>query len=154
MPFKVLDAPALADDFYLNLLDWSSQNIISVGLNTDVYLWNSFTANVTKLMSLEKDDSVASVRWSGRGGHLAVGTTRGPVQSWEAVASKKLRTLGAHEARVGVLAWCGPLLASGSRDKSILLHDLRSKRASEHKLNGHKQEVRECGCVVLPLSIT
>jgi cell division cycle 20-like protein 1 (cofactor of APC complex) len=24
-PFKVLDAPALADDFYLNLVDWSSQ---------------------------------------------------------------------------------------------------------------------------------
>jgi cell division cycle 20-like protein 1 (cofactor of APC complex) len=25
-PFKVLDAPALQDDFYLNLVDWSSQN--------------------------------------------------------------------------------------------------------------------------------
>lgn len=24
LPFKVLDAPSLKDDFYLNLLDWSS----------------------------------------------------------------------------------------------------------------------------------
>jgi cell division cycle 20-like protein 1 (cofactor of APC complex) len=24
MPFKVLDAPQLQDDFYLNLVDWSS----------------------------------------------------------------------------------------------------------------------------------
>ena len=32
-PFKVLDAPALADDFYLNLVDWSSQNILAQGLS-------------------------------------------------------------------------------------------------------------------------
>jgi len=27
IPFKVLDAPALQDDFYLNLLDWSESNL-------------------------------------------------------------------------------------------------------------------------------
>lgn len=31
-PYKVLDAPALQDDFYLNLLDWSPLNYIGVGL--------------------------------------------------------------------------------------------------------------------------
>lgn len=36
-PFKVLDAPALQDDFYLNLLDWSSTNILTVGLGVSVY---------------------------------------------------------------------------------------------------------------------
>ena len=40
MPFKVLEAPALQDDFYLNLIDWSAQNYIAVGLATSVYLWN------------------------------------------------------------------------------------------------------------------
>jgi hypothetical protein len=30
-PFKVLDAPSLQDDFYLNLVDWSSNNILAVG---------------------------------------------------------------------------------------------------------------------------
>lgn len=34
IPFKVLDAPELQDDFYLNLVDWSSQNVLSVGLGT------------------------------------------------------------------------------------------------------------------------
>ena len=29
-PFKVLDAPALQDDFYLNLVDWSSHNVLAV----------------------------------------------------------------------------------------------------------------------------
>lgn len=32
VPFKVLDAPNLQDDFYLNLLEWSSSNILSVAL--------------------------------------------------------------------------------------------------------------------------
>jgi cell division cycle 20-like protein 1 (cofactor of APC complex) len=39
-PFKVLDAPALQDDFYLNLIDWGSQNFLAVGLASNVYLWN------------------------------------------------------------------------------------------------------------------
>jgi cell division cycle 20-like protein 1, cofactor of APC complex len=35
-PFKVLDAPNLQDDFYLNLVDWSSTNCLSVGLSSCV----------------------------------------------------------------------------------------------------------------------
>ena len=31
-PYKVLDAPDLSDDFYLNLVDWSSTNILAVAL--------------------------------------------------------------------------------------------------------------------------
>lgn len=31
-PYKVLDAPALQDDYYLNLVDWSSLNDLVVGL--------------------------------------------------------------------------------------------------------------------------
>ena len=41
MPYKVLDAPALQDDFYLNLIDWGPQNFLAVGLASNVYLWNA-----------------------------------------------------------------------------------------------------------------
>jgi hypothetical protein len=34
------------DDFYLNLVDWSQQNILSVGLGTCVYLWSACTSQV------------------------------------------------------------------------------------------------------------
>ena len=34
------------DDFYLNLVDWSSQNVLSVGLGACVYLWSAFTSQV------------------------------------------------------------------------------------------------------------
>lgn len=52
VPFKVLDAPALQDDFYLNLVDWSSQNILAVGLGSCVYLWSACTSKVTKVGTL------------------------------------------------------------------------------------------------------
>lgn len=31
-PYKILDAPNLCDDFYLNLVDWSSSNVLAVAL--------------------------------------------------------------------------------------------------------------------------
>jgi cell division cycle 20-like protein 1 (cofactor of APC complex) len=31
-PYKILEAPMLKDDFYLNLIDWSHSNQIAVGL--------------------------------------------------------------------------------------------------------------------------
>ena len=46
MVVQVLDAPLLQDDFYLNLVDWSSQNILAVGLGSSVYLWSAFTSKV------------------------------------------------------------------------------------------------------------
>lgn len=49
IPFKVLDAPELQDDFYLNLVDWSSLNVLSVGLGTCVYLWSACTSQVVPL---------------------------------------------------------------------------------------------------------
>jgi hypothetical protein len=32
VPERILDAPNLIDDYYLNLLDWSVDNVVSVGL--------------------------------------------------------------------------------------------------------------------------
>jgi cell division cycle 20-like protein 1 (cofactor of APC complex) len=52
VPFKVLDAPALQDDFYLNLVDWSANNVLAVGLGSCVYLWSATTSQVTKLYDL------------------------------------------------------------------------------------------------------
>ena len=61
-PYKVLDAPELADDFYLNLVDWGSMNILGVGLGSSVYMWDANTLKVIKLCDLV-DDTVTSVSW-------------------------------------------------------------------------------------------
>ncbi|KAJ8409421.1 hypothetical protein AAFF_G00228220 [Aldrovandia affinis] len=145
IPFKVLDAPELQDDFYLNLVDWSSLNVLSVGLGTCVYLWSACTSQVTRLCDLSVEgDSVTSVGWSERGNLVAVGTHKGLVQIWDAAAGKKLSTLEGHTARVGALAWNADQLSSGSRDRMILQRDIRTPPLqSERRLQGHRQEV--CG---------
>lgn len=143
IPFKVLDAPALQDDFYLNLLDWSESNLLSVGLSSCVYLWSAANGKVFKVCDLGSDDMVTSVGWSKRGSHLGVGTNLGEVHIWDINKVKKVRTLDGHTARVGTLAWGQDCMATGSRDKSILLRDVRSPRGFYERLNGHKQEV--CG---------
>ncbi|KAH3920664.1 hypothetical protein HBI56_013390 [Parastagonospora nodorum] len=142
VPYKVLDAPDLADDFYLNLVDWGSQNILGVGLGSCVYMWNSSSGRVTKLCELG-DDSVTSVNWIQRGSHIAIGTNRGQVQIWDAQTQRRLRTMMGHTARVGALAWNEHILTSGSRDRTIYHRDVRQPDQWLRKLVGHKQEI--CG---------
>ncbi|CAE7340626.1 FZR1 [Symbiodinium natans] len=143
VPFKVLDAPQLQDDFYLNLVDWSSANVLSVGLSNCVYLWSACTSRVTKLCDLGPDDTVTSVAWTQRGAHLAVGTNKGEVQIWDSTQCRKMRTMSGHLGRVGTMAWNGFVLSTGSRDHHILHRDVRQPAPFMSKLHGHRQEV--CG---------
>lgn len=147
-PFKVLDAPALADDFYLNLVDWSAQNVLAVGLGSCVYLWSACTSKVTRLVDFGEDGHVCSVGWSQRGTYLSVGTDKGDVQIWDAAKCKKIRTMTGHKSgngggRVGCMAWSRHILATGSRDRSVLLRDVRSQDHFQTRLLGHRSEV--CG---------
>ncbi|XP_014495240.1 protein FIZZY-RELATED 3 [Vigna radiata var. radiata] len=142
-PHKVLDAPSLQDDFYLNLVDWSSQNVLAVGLGTCVYLWSASNSKVTKLCDLGPYDGVCSVQWTREGSFISIGTNLGQVQVWDGTQCKKVRTMGGHQTRTGVLAWNSRILASGSRDRNILQHDMRVSGDFISKLVGHKSEV--CG---------
>ena len=146
-PFKVLDAPQLQDDFYLNLVDWSRANMLAVGLGSCVYLWNASTGKVTKLCDLSADaaraDVVTSVAWTQRGSFLAVGTHRGDVQLWDWTAGRCVRTLTGHRARACSLAWHAHSLCSGSRDKSILQRDVRAPGDFVTRMQAHRSEV--CG---------
>jgi cell division cycle 20-like protein 1, cofactor of APC complex len=84
---QVLDAPSLLDDFYLNLVDWSSQNMLAVGLGTCVYLWSASNSKVTKLCDLGPRDSVCAVHWSREGSYLSIGTGLGDVQVYSSFSS-------------------------------------------------------------------
>ncbi|KAK4250195.1 quinon protein alcohol dehydrogenase-like superfamily [Corynascus novoguineensis] len=142
VPIKVLDAPNLAEDFYLNLMDWGSSDVLAVGLGTGVFMYNAQNGKVAKLCTLE-DDKVTSVSWIQKGTHIAVGTKKGLVQIWDAQKFKRLRTMTGHTARVGSLAWNAHILSTGSRDRTILHRDVRAPDQWVKQLTGHKQEV--CG---------
>ena len=76
-PLKVLDAPALQNDYYLNVIDWSYQNFVGVGLTSSVYLWNGANSKVSKLCDLYNDDTVCAVSFSDKSPQIAVGSSSG-----------------------------------------------------------------------------
>ncbi|KAG5643202.1 hypothetical protein DXG03_001364 [Asterophora parasitica] len=150
-PYRVLDAPDLADDFYLNLVDWSSTNVLGVGLGSCVYLWTAHNAAVSKLCDLA-EDTISSVSWvqkgaetSPQGTTLAVGTLTGRLHIYDASTLQLQRTYhSAHAQRIGALAWNAHVLSSGSRDRSVHHRDVREATTRPFKrCTGHRQEV--CG---------
>ena len=144
-PTRILDAPDMLDDYYLNLLAWSSANVLAVALSQTLYLWSASTGAIAELTNVESEpeDYISSVAWREGGQHIAVGTNSQFVQLWDGEANKQLRNLGGHGARVGALAWNGSLLASGSRDTTVLIHDVRIANHCVGALRSHSQEV--CG---------
>ena len=145
-PVRILDAPEMLDDYYLNLLSWSSTNTLAVALSQCVYLWDASSGSIKELMNVDADpeDYISSVSWIQQGGtHLAVGTNTNMVQLWDVQAGKQVRSLDGHSARVGALAWNGHILTSGSRDTTIINHDVRIQNHIVGKMCQHTQEV--CG---------
>jgi len=149
-PVRILDAPDMLDDYYLNLMSWGANNVMAVGLAQTVYLWDAATAGIKELMTLSaEDDYVSSVSWIQQGGsHIAVGTASNVVQLWDVQAGKQVRSLRGHSARVGALAWNDHILTSGSRDTTILNHDVRIQNNVVGTMRQHSQEV--CGLAWSP----
>lgn len=87
---QVLDAPELMDDYYLNLLDWSSGNTLAVALGKTVYLWNATSGEIEELMQTQgEEDHITSVSFVEEGNFLAIGTNSATVQIWDVAAMKQ-----------------------------------------------------------------
>ncbi|NWH58354.1 CDC20 protein, partial [Geococcyx californianus] len=144
MPDRILDAPEIRNDYYLNLIDWSALNYLAVALDTSVYLWNNTSGEIIKLLEMENTaDYVSSVSWIKEGNYLAVGTSSAEVQLWDIQQQKRLRNMTSHSSRVGCLSWNNYILSSGSRCGHIHHHDVRVAEHHVATLAGHTQEV--CG---------
>lgn len=142
-PERVLDAPGLVDDYYLNLLDWSSGNQVAIGLERSVYVWSAESGTVSSLLECDPSTYIASVKWSGDGAYVAAGLGSGEVQIWDVEEGTKLRSMYGHESRVGVMGWNKHVLSTGARSGLVFNHDVR---VAEHKiaeLVSHTSEV--CG---------
>ncbi|KAL7901929.1 WD40-repeat-containing domain protein [Trichoderma sp. SZMC 28014] len=142
-PERVLDAPGLIDDYYLNLLDWSSGNQVAIGLERSVYVWSADEGSVSCLMETTPDTYISSVKWSEDGAYVGVGLGTGEVQIWDVAESQKIRSMFGHDTRVGVMGWSKHLLSTGARSGLVFNHDVR---VAEHKiaeLVSHTSEV--CG---------
>lgn len=142
-PERVLDAPGLLDDYYLNLLDWSSGNQIAIGLERNVYIWSADTGAVNCLLETSPDTYVSSVKWSGDGAYVSVGLGTGEVQIWDVEEGTKLRSMYGHDTRVGVMGWYKHTLSTGARSGLVFNHDVRIAQHKVAELVSHTSEV--CG---------
>jgi cell division cycle protein 20 (cofactor of APC complex) len=116
-----------------------------------VYLWDASTGGINELMNVDTDpnDYISSVSFIQQGGtHLAIGLGSNAVQLWDVEAGKKVRTMQGHSGRVGALAWNNHVLSSGSRDTTVLNHDVRIQNHIIGKMSHHSQEV--CGLAWSP----
>jgi cell division cycle protein 20 (cofactor of APC complex) len=145
VPEKILDAPEYLNDFYLNLIDWSSTNNLAVALNKDLYIWNAATKDIYQLFSMDENsrDYISSVSWIQKGNILAVGNSKNTIELWDVNKKVCLRQMKSHKNRVGALAWNSHQLSSGSRTGEIHSHDVRIAQHHTSTLKLHSQEV--CG---------
>jgi len=146
LPYLQLDAPGLIDDFYLNLLSWSEDNILAIGLGSAVYLWNAQTRAVECLVDFGDQNSIASVKWCPSHGcthYVAVGTNSN-VLVFDALTKQQVYSL-AGRARASALAWNDKqhILTVGFRDGMILNVDNRTAARRLSNFAGHNGEV--CG---------
>lgn len=125
MPYKILDAPSLLDDYYLNLLDWSSDNNIGIGLDNVVYIWSATNNKAYKAYSAESNEFISSLSWSENSRYLAIGESQGNIKLFDAETHRLIADIPGHSCRVSSLAWNDWLLSSGSRDKTVLHRDIR-----------------------------
>ena len=149
-PFRILDAPNLVDDFYLNLLDWGKENIIAVALSDELYLWNDNNAKSSLLMTYESNNTtsedsftnnITSLSWMQNGLFLGIGLPDGNIQFWDINKKIKIREIEAHNNRVSCLSWNDYILSSGSKDRYIKNFDIRMKCPEISKIKRHKQEI-------------
>jgi len=71
-PIRILDAPDISNDYYLNILDWSSKNVLAIGLGEKVYLFNPQSGRVKMLLS-SRNKVVTSLKFVHNGSTLAIG---------------------------------------------------------------------------------
>ena len=143
--FKILDAPGIEDDFYLNLLDWGEQ-CLAISLKPDVYIQNPNTSFIKTLQQgYENGGGATSLAWKPGSSILAVGKDTDHLnvtQIWDLEKMRVLRTMQNHTDRVSSLAWNENILSTGSKDSKIINYDMRKKEALS-VMHGHKKEV--CG---------
>jgi cell division cycle 20-like protein 1 (cofactor of APC complex) len=137
-PYKVLSLPGLQDDFYINLLDWSSNNLIAAGVGESAYVWSA--NNNSKVVRLcNWPCLVSSVSFMAGGQLVGFANNNSEIVVKDIGKNKSVyKSFGEHSGRVGSLDFSGACMASGGRDGRVVIHDIRSGH-SVFRYEGHSQ---------------
>ncbi|NWI20495.1 CD20B protein, partial [Crypturellus soui] len=145
LPFEPevrLHVAGLRNDYYLNILDWSHENLLALALGPAAHVWNGRTLQSTERIDLNSSFKyISSLAWIKEGTCLAIGTSDGEVQLWDIETKKRLRNMFGHLSVVGALSWNHYILSSGSRLGSIHHHDVRVAQHRVGTLCQSKQNI-------------
>jgi len=91
-PYKILEAPNLQDDFYLNLIDWSDNNQIAVALDSALYIWSGCSTDVHRLYETSQiNDYICSVSFCDDN-KIAFGNSNGQIKVYDVLKKKRINT--------------------------------------------------------------
>ena len=145
--YKVLDAPNLRDDFYLKLVDWSKQNIVSVGLENKLYTWNAKYSDVSFISELPEENYYSSLSFNNNGQYLISCSNEGIIFIKDIEKETDENIINALSN--GRICSISPMnlnpniISFGSKDLKIKTIDLRSKINPILNYSGHEREI--CG---------
>lgn len=134
-PYRILDAPGIIDDFYINVLDWHDTNIY-IGLGSSVYSYNTDTRRVSEIITL-KEGYVSCIKANKT---LAIGTSEGSVYLMN--DDIEIGRYKCDTSRVSALDWNGSVLSAGSKNGKIVHYDTLNKRITS-EIAAHDGEI--CG---------
>lgn len=139
-PFKILDAPGMMDDYYLNLLDWTEEDLVTIGLGDTVYTYNYQTKAVGDIFT--GSSYISSIKSSKS--IISLALSNGEIILYDTHRQTESCRFKQHDKRIASLAWSENLLYSGDKEGKIICRDIRT---SEYLvLSGHTQEI--CGLSV------
>ena len=153
----MLDAPGIVDDFYLNVLDWSTRNQLAVALAESIYIWNASTGSVRELLPARPNPThppttlrtdAAALTWCPDGIHMAIHDSVGQMHIWNVEQAKRVRVIRDFIGhRASSIGWSvhasASVVSSGGSEGSVHLHDVRIRDSLIMDWHGHQGDV--CG---------
>lgn len=149
IPYKVLDAPGLKNDFYSNLISWSKKTgKVSVGLGSHVYLWSEESGAVP--LPLSDYNTISALAFSDYD-FLVVGTKSGKIMLYSQEQRCLLGEIVNYGKGICCIAWMPDSNSAffvGNEVGEVLYYEIdESDEAFEIKLSStfksHEQQV--CG---------
>jgi len=143
-PEKVLLIPGLKDDFYLNVLDWSSNDLVGLGVNNNLCILCENLTKMHNLYQFNTENKISCLAFNNEGTSLSAGFSNGHTYLLDNTTSKIIRSFEGHLSKVTCTSWCNSnVFSTGSRDRRVIQRDIRIKSEIVSIFEGHKQEV--CG---------
>ena len=149
-PIKVLEAPGLLDDFYLNLIDWAPQGgPIAVALGKSiVFIERALGRRSRSFRFATASDGITCIKHAPASAALATGLASGGFLLWDRMQGVPFFSLPhIHTGRIGAISWRNAnLLSVGGRDRKIQHIDTRAASSFFDAASSkpfHSQEI--CG---------